>query len=56
MKTMTIKIDDELREQLQTIADREHRSLSNTARMAIREGIESFFLSGVSKHREAQLA
>jgi predicted transcriptional regulator len=50
MKTLTIKIDDELRGKLEQVAAAEQRTLSNTARLAIREGIERFFLNEVSSH------
>lgn len=56
MKTLTIKIDNDLREKLAQVADREHRTLSNTARMAIRAGIDSFFLSEVSSHPKKKVA
>jgi predicted transcriptional regulator len=50
MRVLTVKIDDKLRDQLETVAAREQRSLSNTARMAIQAGIAGFFLPKVTKH------
>jgi predicted transcriptional regulator len=56
MKTLTIKIDDDLRGKLEKVAAEQHRTLSNTARLAISEGISRFFLAEVTKHPRKKCA